>query len=965
MRALSFTRVAAAVAVALTLFATTARAQTNFEKDVEDAINLGLGWFVANGAYDYPFSSAGEAKGLAVLALLEKRPPDDPDGAPLGYVNSLDADKTRIRRVIRQILEEDLRDEGGNLAYKQGGYMMALSVYLRTGGPDRGYDHDGDGVDDPLDGDLPATLPNDLIGAIRALFDWAEATQNPTGYWCYESFGDDCHDSSTSQLVMAGLAALRAVFTDPAYLDAVRSAALDVVTAKAKTAYEMSGAPGGAGGTIDPLEKGHGYNVYYSCGFDACVDVDFDGICDGEDPFLDADFDGLNDRDAGFDPDVDTDGDGLDDRFFDGEYDADLDDLNDACGAPDGGGGDGDAVGIALHECDFDVDMDGDGIDDRDDDPFVDHDSDGLNDKADGGVDRDFDGIDDRMDTDLDNDGIEDSVDDFIDLDFDGANDVGDPGDPCELTGRDFNSIQQTASGTWIQLVGGSTLNSADVQAYLRWIRARYRYSSIALDSIDAGWGLSFHYYLWSSSKAYAFIEDSGATPDPGNIDPDDLGTLPPGSAPAYAFRQEHRNPTTDATYEAKYGNSYTGGYEAETPRWYYDYAYTLLGNQSAATGEFFNPDPGGGWDNMADQAYALLILLRSIGGGCIDSDHDGICDSEDNCPANFNPDQADSDGDGVGNVCDNCALPNPAQTDTDDDGVGDTCDNCDTTPNANQADADGDGVGDVCDNCVNNPNPGQEDTDGDGRADACDNCALTPNADQADADGDGRGDVCDNCVTTPNANQADADGDGRGDACDNCPTTPNPGQEDSDGDGHGNACDNCVTTPNPNQADADGDGRGDVCDNCPTTFNPGQEDADNDGIGDACEVANLPPVCSTTESQTLASPATNLFVGIAITGASDPEMGALTIVINSVFQDEAASMWAADPTPDAVLSPLQVRNQRGTPFNAGNGRFYLINYTATDPLGASCVGTKTVIVPGRPGPGNPFNNGTTFPSIP
>lgn len=37
----------------------------------------------------------------------------------------------------------------------------------------------------------------------------------------------------------------------------------------------------------------------------------------------------------------------------------------------------------------------------------------------------------------------------------------------------------------------------------------------------------------------------------------------------------------------------------------------------------------------------------------CRDSDLDGIHDDLDNCPNTYNPNQSDSDGDGVGNVCD------------------------------------------------------------------------------------------------------------------------------------------------------------------------------------------------------------------------------------------------------------------------------------------------------------------------
>ena len=44
-----------------------------------------------------------------------------------------------------------------------------------------------------------------------------------------------------------------------------------------------------------------------------------------------------------------------------------------------------------------------------------------------------------------------------------------------------------------------------------------------------------------------------------------------------------------------------------------------------------------------------------------------GYLDSSDNCPTVVQTDPADSDGDGVGDVCDNCvSVSNPTQTDTD-----------------------------------------------------------------------------------------------------------------------------------------------------------------------------------------------------------------------------------------------------------------------------------------------------------
>jgi len=46
------------------------------------------------------------------------------------------------------------------------------------------------------------------------------------------------------------------------------------------------------------------------------------------------------------------------------------------------------------------------------------------------------------------------------------------------------------------------------------------------------------------------------------------------------------------------------------------------------------------------------ISIWKECTGGSPDSDNDGFPDFIDNCPNNYNPDQADSDGDGIGDVC-------------------------------------------------------------------------------------------------------------------------------------------------------------------------------------------------------------------------------------------------------------------------------------------------------------------------
>src|SRR4029079_611542 len=97
------------------------------------------------------------------------------------------------------------------------------------------------------------------------------------------------------------------------------------------------------------------------------------------------------------------------------------------------------------------------------------------------------------------------------------------------------------------------------------------------------GWeGSSFGYYLWSSFKAMELIRQSGVAPNPGNVGPNDLGTLPAASAPACNQRQEHRLPAAVAR-PASFGAGGVGYYAGEPQSQYFDYASRILEMQCTA----------------------------------------------------------------------------------------------------------------------------------------------------------------------------------------------------------------------------------------------------------------------------------------------------------------------------------------------------------------------------------------------
>jgi len=276
-----------------------------------------------------------------------------------------------------------------------------------------------------------------------------------------------------------------------------------------------------------------------------------------------------------------------------------------------------------------------------------------------------------------------------------------------------------------------------------------------------------------------------------------------------------------------------------------------------------------------------------------LDKDGDTILDVNDNCPEEFNKSQRDSDGDGLGDVCDDTPFgagnnpenlvpnggqgnvnpnggagngdpdvaPGPVgpgggvipidvpQPDADGDGVPNADDpdvDGDNIPNGEDPDVDGDGIPNGQDPDVdgdNIPNGEDPDVDGDG----------VPNGQDDDVDGDGNPNNQDNDVdgdNLPNDQDPDDDGngvpDGQGGDDDDGDGLPNDQDPDRDGDGEPNDSDPCPEDAQnqcnpegalpPEDGDIDLDGVANDQDNCPFDFNPGQGNADADNLGDVCD---------------------------------------------------------------------------------------------------------------------------------
>ncbi|MCA9956989.1 MAG: hypothetical protein KC434_19805, partial [Anaerolineales bacterium] len=111
--------------------------------------------------------------------------------------------------------------------------------------------------------------------------------------------------------------------------------------------------------------------------------------------------------------------------------------------------------------------------------------------------------------------------------------------------------------------------------------------------------------------------------------------------------------------------------------------------------------------------------------------------------------------------------------------------------------------------------------------------------------------------------------------------------------------------------------------------------------------------------------PPNGSFVAINVLGVTDADGDAVSIIIDSIYQDEP--VWgpgSGNTSPDGMGIGTDTAYVRAERMGNGDGRFYHIFFTASDGNGGSCSGEVLVVVPRNRGVRNePVDGGALYDS--
>jgi hypothetical protein len=188
----------------------------------------------------------------------------------------------------------------------------------------------------------------------------------------------------------------------------------------------------------------------------------------------------------------------------------------------------------------------------------------------------------------------------------------------------------------------------------------------------DYTWGIDDTAYVFTDGPVYPYVNPWGACPEPPCHRLFGKASNNPGD------KDQFGNDIYHPTYSRTWSGSFILGPASADPsspsllgHSTGEISQALANNAAHEIAHFFGVSDAGasgaGWNLMYVEVESVesthdkyfstsdqAILLAALGPKLIstDTDNDGIIDSQDNCPTVYNPDQLDSNNNGIGDAC-------------------------------------------------------------------------------------------------------------------------------------------------------------------------------------------------------------------------------------------------------------------------------------------------------------------------